>query len=248
MATPASGAILFSEVRDELGQSNPAEMSNFYDTANTGGSNGLMYHNLNMASGNATTAKVAIFDKYNVTQNYALTNWYNYSQAPSMVMTYYIDNQSAYGIDLDVQIVDSSNTPQGTIYSSPGVNSTIPSGGTAAGTVSTGCVPTNVSTGYRIYIQSVSFNPAPTVIPPGPPFSETFSATVAVSAASDTDGVGAGTTRTTYGGAGYLREQSDSIPPAPPIPPIDPFPAIAVDDGGSLIFNNKRTTIEITIT
>ena len=48
MATPTSGAILFSQVRDELGQSNPAEMSNFYDTANTGGSNGLMYHNLNM--------------------------------------------------------------------------------------------------------------------------------------------------------------------------------------------------------
>lgn len=246
MSTPTTGAILFSEVRDELGQSNPAAMSSFYNTANQAGSTGLMYHNLNMASGNATTAKVAIFDKYNVTQNYALTNWYNYSQNPSMVMTYYIDNQSAYGIDLDVQIVDSSNTPQGTIYSSPGVNSTIPSGGTAAGTVSTGCVPTNVSTGYRIYIQSVSFNPAPTVTPPGPPFSVTFSATVAVSAASDTDGVGAGTTRTTYGS--YLREQSDSIPPAPPIPPIDPFPAIAVDDGGSLIPNNKRTTIEITIT
>jgi hypothetical protein len=244
MATPSSGAILFSQVRDELGQSNPAAMSSFYNTANQAGSTGLMYHNLNMASGNATTAKVAIFDKYNVTQNYALTNWYNYDQAPSMVMTYYIDNQSPYGIDIDLQIVDSSNVPQGTIYSTP----TIASGGTAGGTVSTGCVPSNVSTGYRIYIQGVSFNPAPTVTPPGPPFSETFSVTVTVDSASDTDGVGAGTTRTTYGGAGYLREQSDTIPPSPPIPNIDPFPAIAVDSGGSLIPNNKRTTLAITIT
>jgi len=246
MATPSSGAILFSEVRDELGQSDPAAMSSFYNTANQAGSTGLMYHNLNMASGNATTAKVAIYDNYDVTQNYALTNWYNYAQAPSMVMTYYIDNQSPYGLDLDVQIVDSSNTAQGTIYSSPGINSTIPSGGTAAGTVATGCVPSNVPTGYRIFIQSVNFNPSPFVMPPGPPFSQTFSTTATVSSASDTDGVGAGTTRTTYGP--YLREASATIPPSPPIPDINPFPAIAVDSGGSLIPNNKRTTITITFT
>ena len=105
MTTPTSGAILFSQVRDELGQSNPAAMSTFYNTANTGGSSGLMYHNLNMASGNATTAKVAIWDNYNAGTNYKLSNWYNYQQNPSMVMTYYIDNQSAYGISIDLQIV-----------------------------------------------------------------------------------------------------------------------------------------------
>jgi hypothetical protein len=116
-------------------------MSSFYNTANQAGSTGLMYHNLNMASGNATTAKVAIFDKYNVTQNYALTNWYNYDGlSPSMVMTFSITNSSAYGVDVDLQIVDSSDIPQGTIFFS----SVASGGGTAAGTIATTCVPSNV--------------------------------------------------------------------------------------------------------
>ena len=241
MPTPTSGAISFSQVRDELGQSSPAAMSSFYNTANQAGSTGLMYHNLNMASGNATTAKVAIFDKYNVTQNYALTNWYNYDGNPSMVMTYYIDNRSAYGLDIDFQIVDSSDTPQGTIF-----QNFIAAGGTATGTVSTGCVPTNVSTGYRIFCQSLTFNPPPTATPPGPPNVVTFSATVSIDSASDTDGVGAGTTRTVYGS--FYREESDAVPPTPPPAPINPFPAKAVDNAGGLIANNKRTTITVTIT
>jgi hypothetical protein len=242
MGTPLSGTILFSEVRDELGQSNPAAMSSFYNTANTGGSSGLMYHNLNMAPGNATTAKTAIWDNYNAGTNYKLTNWYNYQQNPSMVMTYYVDNQSPYGISIDLQIVDSGGTPRGTIYSS-----VLSAGGTAGGTVSTGCVPSTVSTGYMIYIQGVDFVPGPFAPPPSPPNPPivTFAVNVVVNSASDTDGVGAGTGRTVSGP--YFRDQSDAVPPAIPPPPTNPFPALAVDNSG-LIFNNKRTTFEIIIT
>lgn len=240
MATPANGDILFSDVRNVLSQSNPAEISNFYDTANRAGPTGLMYHNLNMASGNATTAKVAIFDKYNATQNYALTNWYNYEGDPSMVMSFDIVNNSVHGIDIDIQIVDSSNLPQGTIYATPTISG---NGGTAVGTVSTGCITSNVTAGYRIFIQSVTFNPPPIATPPGPSL-VTFSAVVNIDSASDTDGVGAGTTRTIY--SPFLREESDEIPGPPPIP-INPFPVKIVDNAGGLIANNKRTSIQISI-
>jgi hypothetical protein len=65
MATPDTGAIAFSDVANETGLTTPNLMSDFYDIANVAGGGGLMYHNLNMATGNATTAKVAIWDQYN---------------------------------------------------------------------------------------------------------------------------------------------------------------------------------------
>jgi hypothetical protein len=92
--------------------------------------------------------------------------------------------------------------------------------------------------GYRVAVDSVTFQP-----PPGP--GQTFSVSLAVTSASDTDGVGAGTTRTTYSLGSY----SESGPTFPPGPPPTPYTATkAVDTSGNLIFVNKRTTISITIT
>jgi hypothetical protein len=243
MATPTSGAILFSQVRDELGQSNPAEMSNFYDTANTGGSNGLMYHNLNMASGNATTAKVAIWNQYNSGTNQALTNWYNYSQNPGMVMTYTINNNSAYAVQVDLTIWDSSGNNVGSI--NPGPNNLISASGTVGPiTVDTGTLPSTVGSGYYIAVQGFTFqNP---ITPPVPPPLINRNASISATSASDTDGVGAGTNRNALGALGNIADTNQQTPPPPP--PTTFSPTRAVDDGGSTIYINKRTTFVIDVT
>ena len=233
MTTPASGQITFTDVAStELGFGTPYKMSDMYALANVGGQGGLMYHNLNMAPGNATTAKDAIWTPYNSLANEALTNWYNYSQNLGMVMTYLVTNNSAYNVNITIGIWDSTNVNQGTIY-----NGTVVSGtNTGTNTVNTGLLSQSASmtAGYRISIEAVSFSPGP-----GP--GQTYTVTVSITAASDTDGVGNGTTRTTYGVPGY----SESGPPAPPSPPYTA--SKAVDNGGGTIPCNKRTTINVTI-
>lgn len=232
MTTPSSGQISYTDLfNNEFNLATPWKMSDVYGTANTAGGGGLMYHNLNMAVGNATTAKVAIWDNYNAGTNQALSNWYNYAQDIGMVMTYTIVNNSAYDVNISLVLWDSSNITQGTIYSAPGIT-----GGVTVGpdTVNTGLLSQNMTGGYRVAVDNVNF-----VTPPGP--GQTFSVSLAVSSASDTDGVGASTTRTTYGIGGY----SESGPPAPPPTPYTATKAC--DSGGSTIPCNKRTTITITI-
>ena len=238
MGTPPTGDILFSQVRDELGQSNPAAMSGFYNTANIGGYSGLMYHNLNMASGNTTTAKVAIYDNYNAGTNYKLTNWYNYSQSIGIVATYTINNNSAYDVTVDLGIWDSSSTNVGTIFN--GV--ILAFGSTGPTTVNTGALTSVSSSGYYIAVQSFTFtNP---ITPPFPPPLINRNASISASSASDTDGVGAGTSRTALGSLGNIADDNAS----PPNPPIFFTAAIAVNSGGSVIDINKRTTFVIDIT
>ena len=231
MATPSTGAIAFSDVANETGLTSPNLMSDFYDIANVAGGGGLMYHNLNMDIGNATTAKVAIWDQYNSGTDQPLSNWYNYSQNIGMVMTYLVTNSSAYGVTVSVVLWDSSNITQGTIFNGlVAANSN-----TGTNTVNTGLLSQNMTGGYRVAIDSVQFSP-----PPAP--GQTFSVSLSVASASDTDGVGQSTTRTTYGLGGY----TESGPPAPPPTPYTPTKAC--DNGGSTIACNKRTTISITIT
>lgn len=243
MPTPASGEILFSEIGAELNQSQPnLSVEGFYATSLAGGVTGLMYHNFdNMGPNLNVSAKNAIFDPFNSGANFLISNWYNYNGDPGLVMTFLITNSSARGVDLDIQIYDTSGNPVGLIFSG-----TV-GAGTNTGTqiVSTSCSASTVTAGYRIFIQSLAFNPAPIANPPpAPPNTVTFSVTTTINSASDTDGVGAGTTRTTYGT--FLSSQSDSFPPPPPVP-VNPFPAKIVDTSGGLIFNNKRTTFSITI-
>lgn len=243
MTTPSSGPISMDQVDNELAFVGSNEsMAGFYGIApNTGGS-ALMFHNLSMASGNATTAKVAIWDNYNAGTNYKLSNWYNYTRDAQVVMTYSVTNNSAYPVGFDLVIFNSSGANVGTIYSAGG-GSPLNGGGTTASGTSTGpsALGTIGSSGYSIAIQGMSFQPGPFSPPPFFP-TVTFSVTVTINSASDTDGVGGGTTRTTYGTFTYSETASQ-----PPTPPTNPFPAVVVDTSGGPIAINKRTSVTITI-
>ena len=250
MTTPNTGAISMTAINSELDLLTPAInidlKADLYNTANTGGGVGLMYHNLNMATNNTTTAKVAIYDPLTANADMTMSNWYNYTRNIGMVMTYLITNSSPYNVNFDLVIWDQNDTAQGTIFTGA------IAGGTNTGTqtVDTGLLTitggAGISSGYRIAIQNVTFSPGPNPPPPAPPVlpSNTFAVTITVDSASDTDGVGAGTTRTTYGPFSYSETQNQPPAPSPPTP----FTASkAVDTSGSLIFVNKRTTVSITI-
>jgi hypothetical protein len=185
-----------------------------------------------MDTNNTTSAKVAIYDPLTANANMAMSNWYNYTRNIGMVMTYLITNSSSYDVTIDLVIWDTNNSPQGTIFNGL-VNA---SSNTGTQTVDTGLLSLSgvMSSGYRVVVQNVGFQPLPG-------FGQTFSVSLSVASASDTDGVGAGTTRTTYALGSY----SDSGPPLPPSPAYTP--TVAVDTSGGLIFVNKRTSVSITI-
>ena len=238
MTLPTSGQISITDIVNELDYAilpTPIGLkSDLYNVANTGGGTGLMYHNLNMATNNTTSAKNAIYDPLTANANMTMSNWYNYTRDTGMVMTYLITNNSSYDVFIDLVIWDQNNTSQGTIFN----NSVNASSNTGTQTVDTGAltITGGMSSGYRVAVQNVTFTG-----PPGP--GQTFSVSLSVDSASDTDGVGAGTTRTTYNLGSY----SESGPTFPPTPPTPYTATKAVDTSGSLIYVNKRTTVSITI-
>lgn len=225
-----------TDINTELDLLTPATnielKADLYNVANTGGGLGLMYHNLNMATNNTTTAKAAIYDPLTANANMAMSNWYNYTRNIGMVMTYLITNNSSYSVVIDLVIWDTFDSTQGIIFS----GTVAASSNTGTQTVDTGLLSLSgvMSSGYRVAVNSVIFQPTP-----GP--GQTFSVSLSVDSASDTDGVGAGTTRTTYSLPGYSED-------GPPLPPPTPYtPTVAVDTSGNLIYVNKRTTVSITI-
>jgi hypothetical protein len=236
MTLPASGDISMEGINIELDLLTPTVnlelKADFYNTANTGGGTGLMYHNLNMASGNATSAKVAIYDPLNANANMSMSNWYNYTRDIDMVTTYTVTNNSANNLQLDVIIVDSFNTNMASVFNGLLTGG----GGTSTGTASGPLTITGgISSGYRIRIANVDFQPMPN---PGPfPPQETFSVSFTITS-SDTDGVGASTTRTVNTPGTY------TVVGGTP----NPFTATnIVDTSGSPIPCNKRTTVTITL-
>jgi len=238
MTTPNTpDPISMEDINFELDLLTPATnidlKADLYNTANSGGGLGLMYHNLNMDTNNTTSAKVAIYDPLTANANMTISNWYNYTRNIGMVMTYLITNSSSYNVTIDLVIWDTNNNTQGTIFFGT-VNA---SSNTGTQTVDTGLLSLSgvMSSGYRVVVQTVDFQPGP-----GP--GQTFSVSLSVASASDTDGVGAGTTRTTYSLGSY----SQSGLPTPPSPAYTP--TVAVDTSGGLIFVNKRTSVSITIT
>jgi len=241
MGLPASGQISMIDINSELDLLNPATnidlKADLYNVANTGGGTGLMYHNLNIASNNTTSAKVAIYDPLTANANMSISNWYNYARDIGMVMTYLITNNSSYDVNIGLVIWDTNDSSQGTIFNGT-VNA---SSNTGTQTVNTGLLTQSgqMPSGYRVAVDNVQF---PT--PPGA--GQTFSVSLSVASASDTDGVGAGTTRTIGYSLGSYTEDGPNFPPPPPPTPYTP--AKATDTSGNLIYVNKRTTISITIT
>ena len=234
MTTPASGEISITNIVTELDYANlPTPIglkAALYNTANTGGGQGLMYHNLNMASGNATSAKAAIYDPLTADSNMSMSNWYNYTRDINMVTTYTVTNNSANVLNLDVIIVDSSNINKASVFNGLLTGG----GGTSTGTASGPLTITDISSGYRIRIENVDFQPAPA---PFPPPGQTFSVSFTITS-SDTDGVGASTTRTVNTPGTY------TVVGGTP----NPFTATnIVDTSGSPIPCNKRTTVTITL-
>ena len=192
MTTPASGQITMSDVKAEVNFGNPVKMSDLYGLALISGAGGLMYHNLNMSPGNATTAKVAIYDPNNANQNRSLDNWYNYNQTPNIVLNFDINNNVGTGdINFELFIVDPDTSPITFYTFSPNYTGSLASATSVSETnFDTGVPVTNFNSGYQIGV-SATYSPyPPPPLAPGP----TITAS-AVGAASDTDGVGPGTMR-----------------------------------------------------
>ena len=239
MTLPASGEISITDIVNELDYAilpTPIGLkADLYNTANTGGGTGLMYHNLNMASGNATSAKVAIYDPLHANANMSMSNWYNYTRDIDMVTTYTVTNNSANNLALNVIIVDSSNNNVANVFNGLLTGG----GGTSTGTASGPLTITGgISSGYRIRIENVDFQPMPNPPVPFPPApAQTFSVSFTITS-SDTDGVGASTTRTVNTPGTYT-----VVGGAP-----NPFTATnIVDTSGQPIPCNKRTTVTITL-
>ena len=239
MPTPPNGEISMEDINLELDLFTPSanlELKNdFYQISQNTGGVALMYHNLSMTANNATTAKVAIYDPYNANANMTMSNWYNYTRDAQVVMTYSVQNNgTGYTIQVGVGILDMNGTNVGTIFFGQVANNTT-SSGTSTGPAALGTIG---SAGYKIELAQVDI----LGMPPGSSKTVSFSVT-----ASDTDGVGAGTTRTTTNPANYTQDGPYAGPPPPP-PPLPPFsPTIIVDTSGGNIAINKRTTVSIVI-
>lgn len=214
-------------------------MYNFFSLSQIGGLGGLMYHNLTMATGNATTAKAAIYDPFTTGAsgtNLKLSNWYNYDQTPFMVFDIFITNTSAdYDVAMDIFIYDPASTTQRPVNGNPfniarnnGSNVSLPDHNTGV-TADT----TNFANGYYEIWFSIQVSYFGVVIPePG-----LGSINGNILTASDTDGAGPpGTTRTAVtiptlfqGGGTYTFQ-----------------PAIYGNISGNNIYVNKRTTFNLT--
>jgi hypothetical protein len=233
MPTPASGAIAMSDVQTEVGFSGRVEMSDFFALSLVGGAAGLMYHNVNMSPGNATTAKVAIYDPNNANQNMSLDNWYNYNQEPNIVLNFDIINNVGSGdINFELYIVDPDTSPPTFYAFVPNYTGSLaPSISASETNFDTGVSVTNFPGGYQIGVEA-SYQPS-TPPPPNPP--EIITADV-FGAASDTDGVGPGTMRRGLG---------------PAFTTSTPLGQTVIVDGNTPsgrfeILINKRTTFQLT--
>ena len=243
MTTPVSpDPISMEDINLELDLFTPSanlELKNdFYQISQNSGGVALMYHNLSMTANNATTAKVAIYDPYNANANMTMSNWYNYTRDAEVVMTYSVQNNgTGYAIQVTVVILDMNGTNVGTIFFGTVQNNTT-SSGTSTGPQALTSVG---SSGYKIELNQVDI----IGIPPGNPVN-VVTVNFAVTA-SDTDGVGAATTRTTTNPGAYSQYGNYIGPPPPPNPPPPFPPTVIVDTSGGLIAINKRTTVSIVI-
>ena len=236
MPTPASGPITFTDIANEMGFSQPYEMEDMYAIASTAGYNGLQYHNLNMGINNDKTAKSAIYEPGDASANMSTSNWYNYAQDVPLVINYEIINSSDYAVHIYITMWDSNDVQIDDIFQGT-IGAKLTEGPTS---MTTGITThhNDLVSGYKIAVQDVYFNPPP-------PFAAAYLIDLDVLQTTDTDGVGADTSRSAYNLGGYT-EMGPNIPLPPPNIPYTA--TMAIDCNGNPIPCNKRTLFRIEIT
>jgi hypothetical protein len=228
MPVPTS-IIKFSDIQNELNFSgNPQTRmsllysSSLYTASAYTDTNCLMYHN--MAIGNPSsplTAKQAIYDNFNTGSNMSFENWGSYNKDPSMVVTFTINNNTAaYNINGNIYIYDGTN--DWLFYS---FNTNFGGGPDTQTDYNTGVLTNKVNAKYWIKIDATAFyfggSPSPGV-------------TGNTTSASDSDGVGDGTTRSTSAPSNFDE--------------LNPLPLQIIVGGDNIatgIGLNKRTTFTV---
>jgi hypothetical protein len=232
MTTPSSGPISMNDINVETNL--VTDMYYIFSSAQVGGLGGLMYHNLNMGISNAQTAKQAVYDPFSTGAsgtNLNLSAWYNYSQTPNIILSWNITNNNTNNnVNVDIQIY---NPATGTSTGFAGGNLSLnASGGNSTQTNFDTGIAANV-TNFANGVYELSFNMSAMYIgPPPPPGTGVQNNTAS---ASDTDGVGAGTTRVAVNPTGFSQ-----------FSPITGARFIYGNITGNGIYANKRTTFSMT--
>jgi hypothetical protein len=185
MPTPSSGPISMDDVSTETTAS--PTMDNFFQIADVAGGGGLMYHNLFMGPNNNLSAKDAISVVYTAGTNFELSAWYNYNHDPNILLNFnFTNNNPDYDIGIQVYVSDGT-----TDYLVLGTNLAPGSPPYQAQDFDTLLSTSTVGLqGYYLKIDANAFYLGPPP-PPGPGVNGN------TTSASDVDGVGAVTTRTT---------------------------------------------------
>lgn len=223
MPTPASGQISMNDVYLETNLTR--SLVNFYNSSAVGGLGGLMYHNLAMGSGSQTAAN-AIWARYNATDDYILSNWYNYSQTPNLVMTFTITNNNAnYDVVCDISIYDPNTVTRTNVYTA-----NVPSGSFDTQTdYATTFVVNTGNLGSGVYEIHCNVSCTYLGLPPGPGVINN------ITTASDSDAVGPGTVRV-----------PNAVPNFDEFNPLTNVPIVQGNISGTGIYANKRTTFTVT--
>lgn len=224
MSTPAPGnPISMNDVYNETNLTR--NMNNFFAVSLVGGGGGLMYHNLGMGGAGSLSAADAIWLPYNNGTNYPLSNWYNYTQDANMHFTYDAKNNNPdYNVDVSIGFSDGTGAPFMFTSFQLAAN-----GGQSNAELLTNLFANadfpNGLYDVRVDVSCQYVGGAP----PGPGLNAN------TTSAYDTDGVGPGTARNAYN--------------IPFFDEFNPLANVLVADGtitgANLIYNNKRTTLEL---
>jgi hypothetical protein len=224
MPTPASGQISMNDVFVETGLTR--NMDNFFDVATVGGGGGGMYHNLAMGPSNNLSFKQAIYDQYNSGQNMRLSYWYNYSQNPDMLIDWDFNNSNTENdVTVNIGFYDPASTSYN-MFASFTVNNS--GGSDVQSNYNSAQLPSSYNNGLYEVVCDVAAIYVGGGRPPGAGVNNN------TTSASDTDGVGPGTTRV-----------ANNITNFDSTNPITQFPLVQGNISGTNIYINKRTSVSV---